>query len=128
MRNCGGNSDGEKTIDHDARIRFWWEKHETSADPIGGVTCQGSPLRFDAWSVKKVCTAAGWTATIFVEGHGWDCSYTYAWQRQVQGRPTGGSMTFAVESAGYGAIVGEATVTSGDQTAVVGLHTPSDCQ
>ena len=111
-----------------ARIRFWWEKHKTSGDPIGGVTCPGGSLRLDAWSVEKTCTAVGWTATIFVKGHGGDCSYTYAWEREVQGRPTGGSMTFTVESAGDGAIVGEATVTSGDQTAVVGLHIPSDCR
>lgn len=92
--------------------------------------CAGGPLRLDAWPVgPKLCTSGGWTATIFVQGHGGDCQYTYAWERQVQGGPTSRSMTFELRSAGYGnAIVGEASVSSAGQTAVVGLHIrPPDC-
>jgi hypothetical protein len=82
-------------------------------------------LRLDAWPVARVCTVGGWTATVFVEGHGSDCQYTYAWERQVKGGPTSDAMTFEVKSAGYGnAIVGEASVTSAGQTVVVGLHIP----
>jgi hypothetical protein len=87
--------------------------------------CEGGPLRLDAWPVSKVQNrgSGGWTATIFVEGHGGNCQYTYAWERQVQGGPTADSMTFEIKSASRGtAIVGQASVTSGGQTVVVGLH------
>jgi hypothetical protein len=87
-------------------------------------TCAGGPLRLDAWPVGRVCTSSGWTAKIFVQGHGGDCQYTYAWQGQVQGT-TSSPMTFEVKSASYGsAIVGKASVTSAGQTVVVGLHIP----
>ena len=128
-----------------ARGRFWWER---AADPDAPLptpfpiptegqesrylhpppppsVCQRGPLSLDVWSVGKVCTSSGWTATVFIEGHGGDCRYTYAWERQVKGGPLPGSMTFEVKSAGYGtAIVGEASVTSAGQTVVVGLHIP----
>ena len=128
-----------------ARLRFWWER---AADPDAPLptpfpipiegqesrylppppppsVCQRGPLSLDVWSVGKVCTSSGWTATVFIEGHGGDCRYTYAWERQVKGGPLPVSMTFEVKSAGYGtAIVGEASVTSAGQTVVVGLHIP----
>jgi hypothetical protein len=109
-----------------ALVRLSW-------GPLGGTlpvegrpgVCAGGPLRLDAWPVATTCTAGGWKATIFVEGHGGDCRYTYAWERQVQGVPTSRSMTFDVFSAGYGtAIVGEASLTSAGQTVKVGLHIP----
>jgi hypothetical protein len=143
-----------------ARIRFWWEPSSTTPSPAGPPSataptpspaspriqppvtqqptpqpeaCAGGPLRLDAWPVGKVYDrgAGGWTATIFVEGHGGDCQYTYAWERHVQGGPTSNSMVFALNSASCGtAIVGEASVTSGGQTVVVGLHIspPKDCR
>jgi hypothetical protein len=135
-----------------ARIRFWWEPSSTTPSPAGPPSasapasipsgppvqppvtrqpgpqpeaCAGGPLRLDAWPVGKVRDrgGGGWTATIFVEGCGGDCQYTYAWERRVQGGPMSDSMTFEVKSASRGtAIVGEVSVTSGGQTVVVGLH------
>jgi hypothetical protein len=88
------------------------------------VTCEGGPLRLDAWPVEEVCDPnGGWVATIFVAGHGGDCSYTYSWENQVKGGPTPDSMTFEVRSASRDiAIVGEAAVTSAGQTAEVELY------
>jgi hypothetical protein len=139
-----------------ARIHFWWEPTTTTPssegppstlaptfNPLGPpiqptaepsvppVACAGGQLRLDAWPVEKVCTGGGWKATIFVEGHGGDCRYTYNWERQAQGGPTSGSMTLEVRSASRGtAIVGEASVISGGQTVVVGLHIspPKTCR
>jgi hypothetical protein len=144
-----------------ARIRFWWEPSSATPSPDGPaspaanlnwlkpigpaapsstltsrpvsqpVACAGDPLQLDAWPVDQVCTGSTWKATIFVEGHGGDCQYTYAWERQVQGGPMLGPMTFEVKSASRGsAIVGEASVTSGEQTVVVGLHirAPKTCK
>jgi hypothetical protein len=88
-------------------------------------------LRLEAWPVGTECTGGGWTAKIYVQGYGGDCKYTYAWERQTQGGPTPNSMTFEIKSASRGiAIVGEASVTSAGQTAVVGLHVspPQKCR
>jgi hypothetical protein len=143
-----------------ARIRFWWEPSSTTLSPDGPassaanlswlkplgptapstpsrpvsqpVACAGGPLQLDAWPVDKVCTGSStWKAIVFVEGRGGDCRYTYAWERQVQGGPMLGPMTFEVKSASRGsAIVGEASVTSAGQTVVVGLHisAPKTCR
>jgi len=125
-----------------ARIRFWWELTTTTPSPgppsastgfnplgppiqppVPPAACVGGPLQLDAWPVGKACDGGGWKATIFVEGRGGDCRYTYNWERQLQGGPTFGPMTFEVRSASRGiAIVGEASVISGGQTVVVGLH------
>ena len=130
-----------------ARIRFWWEPSSVapsssvptpapvaspapSAQPAASA-CPGGPLRLDAWPVGRTCTGGGWTAKVFVEGHGGDCRYTYSWESQVQGGPVAGPMTFELRSASRGiAIVGEAAVTSAGQTAVVGLRIrpPEDCR
>ncbi len=79
--------------------------------------CQGGELWFDVWPVATSCEAATgpWTATIFVEGHGGDCMYTYTWQDEVLAGPMAGSMTFDVHSEG-GKIIGTASVTSGGVT------------
>jgi len=55
--------------------------------------------------------------------------YTYTWERVIQGGPTNGSVTFEIRIAGYDqAIVGEASVTSAGEMAVVGLYIPPpDC-
>ncbi len=139
-----------------ARIRFWWEPTTTAPSsagppsalaptfaplgptlqqpaepPVPPTVCVGGPLQLDAWPVAKTCDGGSWQATIFVEGHGGDCRYTYNWERQVQGGPTSGSMTFEVKSASRGiAIVGEVSVISGGQTVVVGLHIspPKTCR
>jgi hypothetical protein len=97
------------------------------ATPAPPSVCEGGPLRLDAWPIDRVCTASGWKATIYVRGHGGDCMYTYAWEREVKGGPTSGPMTFELRTTG-GPMVGEASVTSAGQTAKVGLfiHRP-DC-
>ena len=122
-----------------ALIRFWWEQSgevgatavapQQLAVPLASPAqpCAGGPLRLDAWPVDRTCTAGGggWVATISVQGHGGNCQYTYAWERQVQGGPMPGSMTFDVKSATRGiAIVGEVSVTSGGETVKFGLHVP----
>jgi serine/threonine-protein kinase len=97
--------------------------------PTSGPPCAGGALRLDAWHVNRACSGGGWVATIFVEGHGGNCVYTYAWDGVVKGGPMRGSMTFDVVSAGDGgAIVGTATVTSGGSTISVDLYVPApDC-
>ncbi len=94
-------------------------------------TCEdmGDPLQLDAWVVGKRCLSGGWIATMFVQGHGGDCAYTYAWEREVRGGPMAGSMTFEVTAAGFGQpIVGEASVTSAGETVTAGvLVSPPDC-
>jgi hypothetical protein len=116
-----------------ALVRLSWKQvgkatPATAPDPVTAVPAAsnvGGPLQLDAWPVSKACTGSGWVATIYVQGHGGDGRYTYAWGGQIQGEPTSNSMTFDIESAGWGtAIVGEATVTSAGQTVVVGLHIP----
>jgi len=54
--------------------------------------------------------------------------YTYAWDGEVKGGPTSGSVTFEVSSADSGAvIVGTASVTSAGETVrVVLLVRPTD--
>lgn len=91
--------------------------------PTPPAICEGGPLRLDAWPVERVRTATGWKATVLVRGHGGDCLYTYAWERQVKGGPTSGPLTFELTSTG-GAMVGEASVSSAGQTAKVGLYIP----
>jgi hypothetical protein len=94
--------------------------------------CLGGPVRLDAWPVSTACrSGAGWTATIFMQGHGGDCLYTYAWEGQPKAGPTSGSTTFEVKSASRGsAIVGTSSVTSAGQTVRMGLYIqpPADCQ
>jgi hypothetical protein len=118
-----------------AMARVTWR--QVGATPVSPTpafrsdACAGGPLRLDAWPVGRACIAGGgWAATVFVEGHGGDCWYTYAWERQVQGGPMSSSTTFELKSASRGtAIVGEASVTSAGQTVVVGLYIPPlDCR
>jgi len=97
--------------------------------PTPAPVCEDGPLRLDAWPAGTVCTSGGWIARIFVKGYGGDCMYTYTWERVIQGGPTNGSVTFEIRIAGYDqAIVGEASVTSAGEMAVVGLYIPPpDC-
>ncbi len=85
--------------------------------------CEGGPLRLDSWNVSKVRTEHGWMATIFVEGHGGDCVYTYGWEGEIKGGPMSGPMTFEVSAKDCAsAIVGTVSVTSAGETVKVGLH------
>ncbi|MBN1954141.1 MAG: protein kinase [Anaerolineae bacterium] len=101
--------------------------------PDGGGTTPpdctpGAPLTLDAWPINTFCTSGGWIAEIFVAGHGGDCLYTYRWEDTTWG-PMRGSMTFEIESSGYGsAIAGEVYVTSGGQTISAELYvSPPAC-
>jgi hypothetical protein len=89
-------------------------------------TCAPGPLELDAWPVGTTCVSGGWTATIFVEGRGGNCTYTYAWEGIVQAGPMSGSTTFDI--SGGGAIAGTVSVTSGGETVTKGLYIPApDC-
>jgi hypothetical protein len=116
-----------------AMARVTWQQVgavAVSPTPVPpAASCVGGPVRLDAWPVGTTCTNGGWKATIFVQGYGGDCQYTYAWQGQTQGGPTPGSMTFEAKSASRNiAVVGEATMTSAGQTVRVKLHVrPPDC-
>ena len=92
--------------------------------------CSGGPLRLEAWPVATSCKEAGWTATVYVRAYGGDCRYTYGWERQVKGGPTPGSMTFDLYSTVFGAMVGEASVSSAGQVAKAGLYIrpPESCK
>ena len=100
-----------------------------SPSPSSSRPCPGGPLRLNAWPVNQACTAGGWVATIFVEGLGGDCVYTYAWEGEVKGGPLSSSMTFDVASSGFGsAIVGTASVTSAGATVSADVFVPApDC-
>jgi hypothetical protein len=106
-----------------AMARLNWQRTGSllpaSSPAVQPGACAGGELRLDTWPVSKACASegSGWTATIFVQGHGGDCRYSYAWEGQIQGGPTAGSMTFEVPCASRGSsIVGYASMTSGGQT------------
>jgi len=88
--------------------------------------CSGEPLRVDAWPLDCVNTPDnGWKVLIFAEGHGGDCSYTYAWNDESDVRAVNvpGSVVFEVTSTSRGdVIVGTVVVTSGDETQRVGMY------
>jgi len=90
--------------------------------------CEGGELWLDVWPVAIACepNSQRWTATIFVEGHGANCIYTYMWQGEVQAGPVVGSMTFDVQSEG-GTIIGTASVSSGEQVAQGPVYVEKDC-
>ncbi len=85
------------------------------------VECPGGPLQLNAWHIEKEWTDDGWAATIFVQGHGGDCSYTYAWNGEVKGGPMSGSMTFKVYQVELESIFGTASISSAGETVEVGL-------
>jgi hypothetical protein len=97
--------------------------------PVSPV-CMGGPLRLEAWPTTTRCVGGGWAATIYVNGIGGDCLYTYAWEREVRAGPTYGSATFELWSPVIGAMVGEASATSAGQTVKVGLYirAPEACK
>lgn len=97
--------------------------HTSPPTPTLSTACEGGPLRLDSWDVSKVCTEHGWMATIFVEGHGGDCVYTYGWEGEIKGGPMSGPMTFEVSAKDCAStIVGTVSVTSAGETVKVGLH------
>ncbi|MBU0703930.1 MAG: lytic transglycosylase domain-containing protein [Chloroflexi bacterium] len=79
--------------------------------------CEGGPLWLETWYLDRVYTADGWTATIFIEGHGGDCVYTYAWEGEIKGGPMLGPITFEISHTDRSAIImGTASVTSAGET------------
>ncbi len=105
-----------------ASVQLTWRRSGPAVAPEQPTSCTGGPLWFDAWPVAAVCADGGWYATIFVQGHGGSCRYTYGWEGEVQGGPTAGAVTFNVYSADRNtAIVGRVFVTSGGQTRSRGL-------
>jgi hypothetical protein len=84
--------------------------------------CESGPLWLAAWPVEKVNTEDGWKVTIFVEGHGGDCLYTYSWEGQVVSEPISGSLTFEVSQTDPHAVIfGTASVASAGEVDEVGL-------
>jgi hypothetical protein len=93
-----------------------------SPTPTLTIECRGGPLRLSTWDVEKVQTADGWTATIFAQGHGGDCLYTYAWEGENKGGPTPGSVTFKISHSDPNAVIaGMVSVTSAGETVTEGL-------
>ena len=87
------------------------------------VECPGGPLQLNAWYIDKEWTDVGWAATIFVQGHGGDCMYTYSWEGEIKGGPMSDSMTFIIQQTEPLAIImGTASVASAGQTVEVGLY------
>ena len=85
--------------------------------PTVPADCEGGPLWIEAWYLDRVYTADGWTATIFIEGHGGNCVYTYAWEGEIKGEPMLGPITFEISHTDRSAIImGTASVTSAGET------------
>ncbi|HET90225.1 MAG TPA: hypothetical protein ENN99_05735 [Chloroflexi bacterium] len=95
----------------------------TTLDLTPTVSCAGGPLQIDAWHLeRRYDPGGGWTATIFVQGHGGDCLYTYAWEGEIKGGPMPGSLTFEIHSSDReGKIIGTVSVTSAGETVKTGL-------
>jgi hypothetical protein len=87
--------------------------------------CAGGPVQVKAWPLSTWCEAGGWTASIYVQASGGDCTYTYSWERQVKQVATGSQATFNLHSTVFGAMVGEVSVVSGGQVAKTGLYIPA---
>jgi hypothetical protein len=89
-------------------------------------SCSGGSLRVDAWPLDRVNTPDnGWKVLIFAEGHGGDCTYTYAWNDEADVRAVlvAGSVVFEVTSTSRGAVIlGTVVVSSGDETQRVGMY------
>jgi hypothetical protein len=85
--------------------------------------CAGGPLQINAWDLGRVRTEdGGWTATIFIQGHGGDCLYTYSWEGEVKAGPIPGPVTFDVHQTDlFAVIMGTASVTSAGETVEAGL-------
>jgi hypothetical protein len=117
-----------------ARAHATWERVGAPQPPEAGQppapACPGGPLRLQAWPTETRCVAGGWAAVVYVNAAGGDCRYTYAWERVNKAGPVSGPSTFELWSGVFGAMVGEASVTSGGQTATVGLYIrpPATCQ
>ena len=94
----------------------------TTLTPTTPADCAGGPLRLEAWYLDRFYNAGGWTVTIFAEGYGGDCLYTYAWNGETKSGPMTGSTTFEIDHTDHSAvIIGTVSVTSANETVEVGL-------
>lgn len=93
--------------------------------------CPGGALRVDAWPLERDFTLGdentpeGWKARIFVEGHGGDCVYTYAWNgpEDVRAANVRGPITFEVTSDRRDSVIlGTVVVMSGGDVQRVGMY------
>jgi hypothetical protein len=85
-------------------------------------SCQGGTLRLASWPVGSVCNAGGgWTTTIFAEGQGGNCIYTYLWNGEVKAGPMTGSTKFDIRVEA-GPLLGKVAVTSAGQLAEAGIY------
>jgi len=94
-----------------------------SPTPTPPTECAGGPLQISAWDLSRVrAPDGGWTATIYVQGHGGDCLYTYAWEGEVIADPMPGPFTFEIHQTDLFAVtMGTVSVTSAGETVGVGL-------
>jgi len=90
--------------------------------PTMSADCAGGPLWIEAWYLDRTYEADGWTATIFIKGHGGDCVYTYAWEEEVKGESMPGPITFEIHHTDrYATIMGTASATCAGETVGITL-------
>lgn len=95
-------------------------------DPVPN--CAGGDLAVDAWPLHHVIHPKGWSVTVFAEGHGGDCRYTYAWNDDSELKAVGvtGPVTFEIfTDRRDAAIIGTVVVMSAGETVRVPLYIPS---
>jgi len=93
--------------------------------PTETLACAGGPLALDAWPLDTIWTEEGWKVVIYAQGHGGDCSYTYAWNddTDLRAEHTRDCTVFEVFSDRRdAAILGSVLVTAGDETQRVGIY------
>ncbi len=117
-----------------AMARLSWQRigvgAATAAPQLPPPTaCAGGPLTLQAWPVGTRCVSGGWEATIYVDARGGDCRYSYTWERMAKASASGPT-TFTLWSPTFSAMVGEVGVTSGGQSARLGLYIrpPDNCR
>jgi hypothetical protein len=98
----------------------------TESEPV--IACDGGDFWAEGWQLHTVVNTVGWTATIYAEGHGGDCQYTYAWNvpDEIKGQSMSGPVTFDIYMPNRdGTIVGTILVSSGDSVAKIGIYVPA---
>ena len=98
---------------------------QVSTETVPVAPCAGGPLTAQAWPLERRRLEVGWEATIFVEGHGGDCVYSYAWNdaADIRGGPIAGCLVFQVQTPDPdGKIIGTILVSSGEETIQVGVY------
>jgi hypothetical protein len=99
---------------------------QAESEPV--MTCEGGDFWAEGWQLHTVVNTVGWTATIYAEGHGGDCQYTYAWNvsDEIKGQNMWGPVTFDIYMPNRdGTIVGTVLASSGDSVAKIGIYIPA---